>query len=104
MSTDPTKSLAPQPLPPAEKNALAEMLDSNLADLSLRELLSMLLSSVGLAERKAYLERVVHDKPNGFYDRSVELGAIPVELRIPRTRTGDFRPATLPPLYQRGYS
>ena len=104
MTTDPTKSLAPQPLPPAEKNALAEMLDSNLADLSLRELLSMLLSSVGLAERKAYLERVVHDKPNGFYDRSVELGAIPVELRIPRTRTGDFRPATLPPLYQRGYS
>jgi len=104
MSTDPTKSLAPQPLPPAEKNALAEMLDSNLADLSLRELLSMLLSSVGLAECKAYLERVVHDKPNGFYDRSVELGAIPVELRIPRTRTGDFRPATLPPLYQRGYS
>jgi len=25
-------------------------------------------------------------------------------LRIPRTRTGDFRPATLPALYQRGYS
>lgn len=97
MTTDPTKSLAPQPLPPTEKNALAEMLDSNLADLSLRELLSMLLSSVGLAERKAYLERVVHDKPNGFYDRSLELGAIPVELRVPRTRTGDFRPATLPP-------
>ena len=25
-------------------------------------------------------------------------------LCIPRTRTGDFRPATLPALYQRGYS
>jgi hypothetical protein len=66
MTTDPTKSLAPQPLPPPEKNALAEMLGSDLANLSLRELLSMLLSSVGLAERKAYLERVVHDQPNGF--------------------------------------
>jgi hypothetical protein len=104
MTTDPTKSLAPQPLPPAEKNALTEMLDSDLAQLSLRELLGMLLSSVGLAERKAYLERVVHDKPNGFYDRSLEVGAIPLDLRVPRTRTGDFRPATLPPLYQRGYS
>jgi transposase-like protein len=104
MTTDPTKSLAPQPLPPAEKNALAEMLDSDLAHLSLRELLGMLLSSVGLAERKAYLERVVHDKPNGFYDRSLEVGAIPLDLRVPRTRAGDFRPATLPPLYQRGYS
>ena len=80
------------------------MLDSDLAQLSLRELLGMLLSSVGLAERKAYLERVVHDKPNGFYDRSLEVGAIPLDLRVPRTRTGDFRPATLPPLYQRGYS
>src|SRR6266576_3337916 len=92
MTTDPTKSLAPQPLPPAEKNALTEMLDSDLAHLSLRELLGMLLSSVGLAERKAYLERVVHDKPNGFYDRSLEVGAIPLDLRVPRTRTGDFRP------------
>jgi putative transposase len=99
-----TQSLAPQPLPPAEKNALTEMLDSDLAHLSLRELLGMLLSSLGLAERKAYLERVVHDKPNGFYDRSLAVGAIPLGLRVPRTRTGDFRPATLPPLYQRGYS
>src|SRR5437867_712653 len=96
MTTDPTKSLAPQPLPPAEKNALTEMLDSDLAQLSLRELLGMLLSSVGLAERKAYLERVVHDKPNGFYDRSLEVGAIPLDLRVPRTRTGDFlRPACI---------
>jgi hypothetical protein len=47
MTTDPTKSLAPQPFPPAEKNALTEMLDSDLAQLSLRELLGMLLSSVG---------------------------------------------------------
>jgi putative transposase len=57
-----------------------------------------------LAERKAYLQRMIHDQPNGFYDRSVEVGAIPLELRVPRTRSGDFRPATLPPLYQRGYS
>jgi hypothetical protein len=68
------------------------MLESDLADLSVRELLSMLLSSVGLAERKAYLERILPDKPNGFYDRSLQLGTIPVEIRVPRTRSGDFRP------------
>jgi putative transposase len=104
MTTDPTKSLAPESLPPAENNTLAQMLESDLADFSLRELLSMLLSSVGLAERKAYLEHVVQDKPNGFYDRSLQLGTIPLDVRVPRTRTGEFRPATLPPLYQRGYS
>jgi putative transposase len=104
MATDPSKSLAPESLPLTEKNTLAQMLESDLADLSVRELLSMLLSSVGLAERKAYLERIFPDKPNGFYDRSLQLGTIPVEIRVPRTRSGDFRPATLPPLYQRGYS
>jgi transposase-like protein len=104
MATDPRKSLAPESLPLTEKNTLAQMLESDLADLSLRELLSMLLSSVGLAERKAYLERIFPDKPNGFYDRSLQLGTIPVEIRVPRTRSGDFRPASLPPLSQRGYS
>jgi len=104
MATDPSKSLAPESLPLTEKNTLAQMLESDLAGLSVRELLSMLLSSVGLAERKAYLERIFPDKPNGFYDRSLQLGTIPVEIRVPRTRSGDFRPASLPPLYQRGYS
>jgi len=62
------------------------------------------LSSVGLAERKAYLERILQDKPNGFYERSLQLGTIPLEVRVPRTRSGDFRPASLPAPYQRGYS
>ena len=56
----------------------------------MRELLSWLLSSVGLAERKA--------------DRSLQLGTIPLAVRVPCTRTGDFRPDSLPAPYQRGYS
>ena len=104
MTTDPKKSLAPKSVSSAQKNTLDQMLESDLADFSLRELLSALLSSVGVAERKAYLERLVEDKPNGFYDRSLQLGTIPLDLRVPRTRSGQFRPTLLPPLYQRGYS
>lgn len=104
MAADPSKRLASSPVTAAEKNLLAPLLESDLADVSLRELLSFLLSSVGSAERKAYLERSASDKPNGFYDRSLQVGAMPVDIRVPRTRSGDFRPATLPPLYQRGYS
>ncbi len=66
MATDPKKSLAPQAVPPTEKNIPYPTSESDLADFSLRELLGMLLSSVGLAERKAYLERLLQDKPNGF--------------------------------------
>src|ERR1700758_1622057 len=104
MATDPPKSLAPKSIASAGKNGLPPLSESELADLSLRELLGMLLSSVGLAERKAYLERLLQDKPNGFYDRSLQLGTMPLDVRVPRTRSGDFRPASLPPLYQRGYS
>jgi hypothetical protein len=64
-------------------------------------LLSWLLSSVGLAGRKAYLERIGQDKPNGFYERSLQLGGIPLEVRVLRTRTGDFCLASLPAPYQR---
>jgi hypothetical protein len=39
MATDPSKSLAPESLPLTEKNTLAQMLESDLADLSVRELL-----------------------------------------------------------------
>ena len=104
MNTDPTDSLAPKASPSTEKSNRTPSLQSELADVSLRELLGMLLSSTGLAERHAYLQRTPQDKPNGFYDRSLQLGTIPVDLQIPRTRSGAFRPATLPPLYQRGYS
>lgn len=96
MATDPKPSLPPtsasEPLP-AE---IGQLLASSVGDFSLRELLSWLLSSVGLAERNAYLDRIRQDKPNGFYDRSLQLGTIPVEVRVPPTRTGDFRPASLP--------
>src|SRR5215472_5600012 len=104
MATDPLKSLAPKSMPAAANNRLPSLSESDLADLSLRELLGVLLSSVGVAERKAYLEGLLPDKPNGFYDRSLQLGTMPLDVRVPRTRSGDFRPASLPPLYQRGYS
>ena len=63
-----------------------------------------MISSAGAAERSVYLEKEPTDKPNGFYDRSLQLGTIPVDVRVPRTRTGEFRPTSLPPHYRRGYS
>ena len=104
MATDPNQSLPPKAMPSAANHGMPPLSQSDLANFSLRELLGMLLSNVGVAERKAYLERLLEDKPNGFYDRSLQLGTMPLEVRVPRTRSGDFRPASLPALYQRGYS
>jgi len=102
MTTDPKKSLTP--VPDVAKNDIERLLQTGLADFSLRELLGLLISSTGAAERNVYLEKTSTDKPNGFYDRSLQLGTIPVDIRVPRTRSGEFRPTSLPPLYRRGYS
>lgn len=91
--------------PPAD---LQRQVDHALAaggldQLSTRELLGLLLSCLFHAERGSHLEQTVDDKGNGSYDRGVDVGSLPIEVEVPRTRSGDFRPSQLPPPYQRGY-
>jgi putative transposase len=104
MATDPKKSLTPSVISSTAKTDIDRLLQTGLADFSLRELLGMLISSAGAAERNIYLQDTPTDKPNGFYDRSLQVGSIPVDIRVPRTRHGDFRPVSLPAPYRRGYS
>jgi transposase-like protein len=104
MATDPKKSLPPSAISSIAKTDVDRLLQTGLADFSLRELLGLLISSAGAAERNVYLEDAPTDKSNGFYDRSLQVGSIPVDVRVPRTRNGDFRPASLPTPYRRGYT
>jgi len=103
MATGSTKNIAPSPVPEFVKSDVEKVLQSGLADFSLRELLGCLISSVGQAERQTYLNKHSQDKANGFYPRSLSVGSIPVDVEVPRTRTGHFRPQALPAPYQRGY-
>ena len=104
MTADPKKSLTPASISSVVKNDFDQLLQTGLADCSLRELLGLLISGTGSAERNLYLEKNPAEKPNGFYDRSLQMGTIPIDVRVPRTRTGEFRPQSLPSRYQRGYS
>jgi putative transposase len=104
MATDPKKSLPSSSISSMAKTDVDRLLQTGLADFSLRELLGLLISSAGAAERNVYLQETLNDKPNGFYDRSLQVGSIPVDVRVPRTRNGDFRPTSLPAPYRRGYS
>jgi putative transposase len=103
MTTDSKKSLTPNRSSDPVKTEITAILESGLADFSLRDLLGALLSSVGEAERKTYLAKS-RDKSNGFYPRSVQIGSMPVDVEVPRTRSGQFRPMSLPLPYQRGYT
>jgi transposase-like protein len=78
--------------------------DGGLADLSLRDLLGMLLTSVGFAERAAYLRQHGEDKGNGTYSRpALGIGSMSVPVEVPRTRKSKFRPSILPPPHARGF-
>lgn len=103
MATGSKKSVSQTAVPPVVQSELEEILQSGLADFSVRELLGLLISSAGTAERKLYLQKSPEDRANGFYQRSLQVGATPVDIEVPRTRNGAFRPTTLPSPYQRGY-
>jgi putative transposase len=104
MATGSNKSLPPSSPRQVEKSEIEKLLQSGLGDFSLRELLGALLSSLTHAERGAYLQAQPEDKANGFYPRSLLVGSVPLEVEVPRTRSGQFRPPSLPGRYQRGYS
>ncbi|MBV8894851.1 MAG: IS256 family transposase [Acidobacteria bacterium] len=103
MSTGSNKSLSPSSPRPSEKSEIEKLLQSGLGDFSVRELLGALLSCLVHAERGAYLQDAPEDKANGYYPRSLLVGSVPLELDVPRTRSGQFRPPSLPARYQRGY-
>lgn len=91
----------PTPRPTLQAN-VDRALAGGLGQLSTGALLAALLNDLFQAERTAYLESAENDKGNGRYDRNVNVGSIPLEVEVPRSRQGEFRPS-LPPPYQRGY-
>lgn len=90
---------------PAELQEQIERVRSagGLEQLSTSQLLGQLFDSLFRAERAAYLESAQDDKGNGSYERALNVGSLGVEVEVPRTREGDFRPSNLPSPYQRGY-
>lgn len=101
--TSPKKKLANSELPDQLRAEVDAAVQGGLGEISLRPLLSTLLSSLFEAERRQYLRQAPEDKGNGSYERTLNLGSIPLTVSVPRTRRGRFRPTTLPRRYQRGY-
>lgn len=86
------------------RRELQEAIAGGLGDLNLRELFGTALTALSYSERTAYLDTHPDDKGNGAYNRSLRVGSLPLSLRVPRSRSGDFRPSLLPAHYQRGFS
>jgi len=74
--------------------------DSDPSRPALKKLLEDLLDWFMLSERQIYLLKNENDKGNGFYDRKLGTPMGNLEISVPRTRTGDFRPHILPEPYK----
>ena len=85
------------------QDQLDELAAGSLADATVNELLSALLSRLAAAERGTYLREAHEDKANGFYSRRLEAGSLPLSVKVPRTRSGAFRPSILPSPYERSF-
>src|SRR5438270_7434628 len=77
MTTDPANSLSPNPEQSLPEQ-IADALAGGLGDCNLRELLGLVLNSLGQAERRKYLAHTPADKGNGSYPRSINMGSIPL--------------------------
>jgi transposase-like protein len=77
--------------------------NTGLEGLGTHEVLGTLLSCLYEAQRRFHLDHHTDDKGNGYYGRGLNVGSMPLEVDVPRTRSGNFRPSELPPRYQRGF-
>jgi len=83
---------------------VARWAPGELDHLTLRQVLGLMFSLLSESERRVFLSRAGADKGNGHYARSLVVGSTPVEIQVPRTRSGRFRPGLLPGPYQRGFA
>ncbi|MEM5830868.1 MAG: transposase [candidate division WOR-3 bacterium] len=52
-------------------------------------------------EREDFLKKIEEDKGNGYHFRNLLTGSGLLELEVPRTRNGNFRPSLLLEKYKR---
>jgi transposase-like protein len=67
------------------------------------EILQTTMNMLMLAERNLHLNANTADKGNGYFNRGLGTPMGKLDIRVPRDRDGDFRPAILPGHHQRDY-
>jgi len=82
---------------------MEKKLDSKEIIALMKEIVKRALEEMMIEERKEYLERNPVTKGNGYYTRELICGLLGIEdLRVPRTRDGNFRSVFLP--YKKKYT
>jgi putative transposase len=98
------KDLARNSIREQVENEVQELLQGALPDKTASVVIKRVVDWFHRRERDSYLQEHPEDIANGHYHRKkLNLGSVPLELEVPRTRSGKFKPTLLPAPYQRGY-
>jgi transposase-like protein len=99
------KNVAPNSKTEQIENEVQELVRGALPDKTAAMVVQLLIDWFHRREREFYLREHPDDVANGHYRRKkLNFGSVPLELNVPRTRSGQFKPSLLPGPYQRGYS
>jgi putative transposase len=83
----------------AVQNILSQIQNGN--NIAPAQILQTAMNLFMLAERNLHLNHSPHNKANGFFDRDLGSSLGTLNLKVPRDRLANFRPAILPAPYQR---
>ncbi len=72
--------------------------------MTVSQFLGQALNILFESERNNFLRQSPTEKGNGGYERQLNVGSMPLDVVVPRVRSGAFRPSLLPPKYVRGFS
>jgi putative transposase len=101
---NPHKSESAKPLAVQVKESFAGLSAEALSQMTVSQFLGEALSMLFESERSNFLRQAPDEKGNGGYGRQLNAGSMPLDVVIPRVRSGGFRPSLLPPKYARGFS
>lgn len=95
------KNVAPNSKTEQIENEVQELVRGALPDKTAAMVVQLLIDWFHRREREFYLREHPDDVANGHYRRKkLNFGSVPLELNVPRTRSGPFKPSLLPGPYQ----
>ena len=83
------------------ENEVRELVRGALPDKTAAMVVQLRIDWFHRREREFYLRKHPEDIANGHdHRKKVSLGSVPMELEVPRTRSGKFKPSRLPAPYR----
>ena len=101
---NPTHTQSNKDIETQVRHVFSGLTAESLSQMTIAQFLGQAINILFESERKHFLQSSPEDKGNGTYRRQLNAGSLPLEVEVPRVRSGTFRPSLLPEKYVRGFT